>query len=73
MKKSLSWWGQTSQQSLDSALLSLLALIKQKIRIHFVTCLAHHPAVYMNIPPSNICPTGGESEAVSSESTTGVG
>ena len=45
-EKTLSWWGQTSQQSLDSGCFELVSSHQQGIR---VTCLAHHMYMYMRI------------------------
>ena len=42
--KKMSWWGQTSQRSLDR--------LQQGIR---VTCLAHHTAIYMYIASTYTC------------------
>ena len=53
-EKGLSWWGQTSQRSLDSGCFELVSSHQQGIRI---TCLTHHPALY----------TQGKPECCSSE------
>jgi hypothetical protein len=50
-EKTVSWWGQTSQRSLDSGCFELVSSHQQGIRI---PCLAHHPALY----------TQGESECL---------
>ena len=44
MKKTLSWWGQTSQRSLDSSCFKLVSSHQQGIRI---TCQARHPQLYI--------------------------